>query len=48
MFKEMVYNTKPFKIELTDYIIASNSKIAMSGIILSYCYLLLYSRLALF
>jgi len=34
MFKEMVYNTKPFKIELTDYIIASNSKIAMSGIIL--------------
>ena len=34
MLKETVYNTKPFKIELTDEVIASNSRIAMAGIML--------------
>lgn len=34
MLKETVYNTKPFKIELTDELIASNSGIAMAGIML--------------
>lgn len=34
MHKETVYNTKPFKIELTDEVIASNSGIAMAGFML--------------
>jgi len=34
MLKETVYNTKPFKIELTNEVIASNSGIAMAGLML--------------